>query len=113
MPKGRLANGLRPSSEREEMHNDRSDVTIGEICRRVTVLTEEINGLYIALGGRSFGADDLEDEKNDDPNWPPIKKLMAVRFRDCVKFKTQLMDDTVSVSDYISFEPTTNIEGVK
>lgn len=95
------------------MCNDDHSMTIGEICDKVSALAEEINGLHIALGGRVFGGTNFEDEKRDDPNWPPIKKLMAVRLRQCLEFKSKLLYTTVRVSDYTTFEPRTNIEGVK
>lgn len=95
------------------MCNDDRSMTIREICEKVSALSEEINGLHIALGGRVFGGTNFEDEKRDDPNWSPIKKLMAVRFRQCLKFRGMLLEGTVRVSDYMEFEPRTNFEGVK
>lgn len=91
------------------MHNDTHRITIQDIINKVKLLEREIDGIHHALIG-SGGVTNLLEE--DDACWPPIKKLMAKRFRDCVKFKNDLLNTTVEASDYISWSPTTPIEGI-
>lgn len=91
------------------MQNDTHRITIQEIINKVGTIEREIDGIHHALIGNGSVTNLLEE---DDAGWPPIKKLMAKRFRDCVKFRKDLLNATVEVSDYISWSPTTPIEGI-